>query len=112
MGADHIILMGYSLPPDDITYRAFFAARRQREISGGSVRCTVVGLNDPQSSLVGPVGIDPNKFAEGGAVTSAREIFGQENVRFCGEGVPGAFCDSAGALSAVKLEALFEWRAI
>ncbi|MWC43243.1 hypothetical protein GQR91_06145 [Sphingomonas carotinifaciens] len=112
MGADHIILMGYSLPPDDVTYRAFFAARRQRESSGGPVRCTVVGLDDSRSPLIGPAGIDPDKFAEGDAVNSAREIFGEENVRFCGEGVPDAFCDSTGALSAAKLEALFNWRAI
>jgi len=30
MQASHIIFMGYSLPPDDVTYRAFFSARRQR----------------------------------------------------------------------------------
>jgi ribosomal protein S27AE len=30
MQGDHIIFMGYSLPPDDVTYRAFFSARQQR----------------------------------------------------------------------------------
>jgi len=30
MRANHVILIGYSLPPDDVTYRSFFAARRQR----------------------------------------------------------------------------------
>jgi hypothetical protein len=30
MQADHIILLGFSLPPDDVTYRAFFAARQQK----------------------------------------------------------------------------------
>jgi hypothetical protein len=30
MQATHVIFMGYSLPPDDVTYRAFFAARSQR----------------------------------------------------------------------------------
>jgi hypothetical protein len=42
MQVDHIIFMGYSLPPDDVTYRAFFSARRQRQ--GAQVRCTVVGF--------------------------------------------------------------------
>ncbi|HPQ38593.1 MAG TPA: hypothetical protein PLW97_13200, partial [Synergistaceae bacterium] len=28
--ANHIIFMGYSFPPDDVEYRAFFAARRKR----------------------------------------------------------------------------------
>lgn len=44
MQADHIIFMGYSLPPDDVTYRAFFSARRQK--GGKDVHCTVVGKGE------------------------------------------------------------------
>lgn len=48
MQANHIIFMGYSLPPDDVTYRAFFSARRHRrkETKDDPVRCTVVGKSD------------------------------------------------------------------
>ena len=44
--ADHIVLMGYSLPPDDVDYRAFFAARRRLDSKNDSeisVKCSVVG---------------------------------------------------------------------
>ena len=41
--AEHIILMGYSLPQDDVAYRAFFAARRRRNHKDGEpLRCSVV----------------------------------------------------------------------
>ena len=44
--ADHIVLMGYSLPPDDVTYRAFFAARQRR--GDPKVKCSVVvGQDQP-----------------------------------------------------------------
>lgn len=109
MRADHVILMGYSLPPDDVTYRAFFAARRQRGIGSDPVRCTVVGVDSASSQLTGPSGLDFTRFPDGHAVTSAREIFGDGNVRFCGEGVPNAFCDPSGVISEAKLEALFNW---
>ena len=38
--ADHIVFMGYSLPPDDVDYRAFFAARRSR--GSEQPKCSVV----------------------------------------------------------------------
>lgn len=51
--ADHIIFMGYSLPPDDVTYRAFFATRRRRlrPPDDRPVRCTIVGKDS--SILIG-----------------------------------------------------------
>ena len=112
MQADHVILMGYSLPPDDVDYRAFFAARRRRTASGTPVRCTVVGFDHALPPLAGPGGIDPDVVARQPAVASAREIFGEDNVRFCGEGVPDAFCGAPGVLSETKLDALFEWRPV
>ncbi|MBD8736859.1 hypothetical protein [Sphingomonas sp. CFBP 13706] len=112
MQADHVILMGYSLPPDDVAYRAFFAARRRRTAGGTPVRCTVVGFDRTLPPLAGPGGIDPDVLARQPAVASAREIFGEDNVRFCGEGVPGSFCDASGVLSGPKLDALFEWKLV
>lgn len=109
MRADHVILMGYSLPPDDVTYRSFFAARRQRTDASHPVRCTVVGWQPSLSGIIGPPDLGSGSFAEGTAVHSAREIFGADNVRFSGEGVPGAFCDATGAVSDSRLEELFAW---
>ena len=109
MHADHIILMGYSLPPDDVTYRSFFAARRQRTDLRHQVRCTVVGWQPRLRGITGPPDLGSGAFPEGTAVHSAREIFGADNVRFSGEGVPGAFCDASGAVSDARLEALFNW---
>ena len=42
--AEHIVLMGYSLPSDDVVYRSFFAARQQRDREN-PVRCTVVDFD-------------------------------------------------------------------
>ncbi|HZI57141.1 MAG TPA: hypothetical protein VFF39_10220, partial [Verrucomicrobiae bacterium] len=50
MQANHIIFMGYSLPLDDVTYRAFFSARSQR----GNVRCTVVDWERDHADWYGP----------------------------------------------------------
>lgn len=62
MQAHHIIFMGYSLPPDDVTYRAFFSASRQRSRSRHEqpVQCTVVGLEPSDSHWCGPA--DSNKL--------------------------------------------------
>jgi hypothetical protein len=53
MRADHIIFMGYSLPQDDVTYRAFFSARRQRSGLEG-VHCTVVDKVAGDPAWCGP----------------------------------------------------------
>ena len=63
MRAEHIIFMGYSLPPDDVEYRAFFSARRQREQKPGDkpVRCTII---DKQASHAGWYGPDALKAGD------------------------------------------------
>ena len=53
MQADHIVFMGYSLPPDDVTYRAFLSARRQRS-APHEVRCTVVDKDRGDPAWYGP----------------------------------------------------------
>lgn len=99
--ANHIILMGYSLPPDDVTYRAFFAARQQRhkKDDGSSVRCSVVGGKDWDDRWQYPDEIDRLLLdMEKGEVPrttleAARDLFGRDNVRFFGGGIPQVFCD-------------------
>ena len=106
MQANHIILMGYSLPLDDVTYRAFFAARQQRGAEQ-KVRCTVVGKDDENPDWYRPdelKGIGNLKES----VKAACEIFGEDNVRFYGGGVPDVFLDGGQATEA-KLAKLLDW---
>lgn len=109
MRANHIILMGYSLPPDDVSYRSFFAARRQRADRTKPVRCTIVDYKPGWEGPLGPSELFPDDFKPGSAVRSAQEIFGSENVRFFGAGVPAVFCDASGHVSGAQLELLFNW---
>lgn len=97
--AEHIILFGYSLPLDDVTYRAFFAARQKR---GKKVLCSVVVGTEYGDAWYEPNEIDRlleemkrNKPYEPPATTlqAARDLFGKDNVRFYGGGIPNVFCD-------------------
>ncbi|MCY4012266.1 MAG: hypothetical protein OXG82_06070 [Gammaproteobacteria bacterium] len=90
--ADHIVLMGYSLPPDDVTYRAFLAARVRRS-DRDPVRCSVIGKE---------AGYPPRWLSRSDidayvrvprAVAAARALFRPENVRFYGAGVPNVFLE-------------------
>lgn len=93
MQASHIIFMGYSLPQDDVTYRAFFSARRQRH--GVQVRCTVVSKDDRNPDWYGPAELKAlrlsNSFHDPSPVIAAGDIFGEDNVRFYGGGIPNVF---------------------
>lgn len=107
MHASHIIFMGYSLPPDDVTYRAFFSASRQRRKGHHEqpVQCTVVGLEPSNSHWCGPA---DSKKLEVDTVRAAIDIFGNGNVRFFGGGIPNAFLDGGRATDAA-LERLLDW---
>jgi hypothetical protein len=96
MRANHIIFMGYSLPPDDVTYRAFFSARRQRR-GTEKVYCTVVDWDPCNPDWYGPAALKTRTFCEASPVNAARDIFGNENVRFYGGGVPNVFLDKGKA---------------
>jgi hypothetical protein len=111
MQADHIILMGYSLPPDDVSYRSFFAARRQRQIAKdkSAVHCTVIGYDSKNPGWTDPASPRLGHFPKDSAVHSALEIFGEGNVRFYGDGVPNVFLDDSGNVSAQRLEELLTW---
>lgn len=110
--AKHIILMGYSLPPDDVTYRAFFAARKKH---GNNVKCSVVvdinygdkwhypdEIDDLLKNMEKPC--EPPKTT----LESARALFGKENVRFYGGGIPQVFCDGD-IVSKRKFAQLINW---
>jgi hypothetical protein len=110
MQADHFIFMGYSLPQDDVTYRAFFSASRQRgrTSSDPPVRCTIVGKDPSNPGWYGPTALEARKseFEKDSVVRAAQDIFGIENVRFFGGGIPDVFLDGGGKVTADKLEYL------
>jgi hypothetical protein len=111
MKANHIIFMGYSLPPDDVTYRAFFSARRQRckHKNDRPVRCTVVGLDKERPHWYRSSDLEQIVLSEGHPVRAAMDIFGTDNVRFYGGGIPGVFTNSTGAVTDDALENLLIW---
>jgi hypothetical protein len=106
MGANHIIFMGYSLPSDDVRYRAFFSARRQR---GERVRSTIADKAASYPGWYGPAELKRLDYLGLDVVKAARDIFGGDNVRFYGSGIPDAFLDGGGQVTADKLEQLLDW---
>ena len=114
--ADHIILMGYSLPPDDVDYRAFFAVRR-----GSEVKCTVVGREDrdghrqvrwfPPADVEGQMTqMEDKTVSPYTTLKAARDIFGKCNVRYYDGGVPDVFLEG-GAVTESAVNELLTWSA-
>ncbi len=110
MQANHIIFMGYSLPPDDVTYRAFFSARcqRKRGAADDPVHCTIVGKSVENPDWYGSTELKTRNLLENDTVKAASDIFGEENVRFYGGGIPNVFLDG-GRVTDAALERLLNW---
>lgn len=111
--ANHVVLMGYSLPPDDFDYRAFFAARRSSD-SGNLVKCSVVMGTEHDDRWFGPSewpallsGMDSGEPPRS-TLEAARDLFGEENVRFYGSGIPQVFLDGSRVTDAA-VERLLKW---
>ena len=109
--AKHIVLLGYSLPPDDVIYRAFFASYLS-DSNGGArkgVKCTVVDKKEEHARWIGPAELDRiSELHEKSAVGAARDIFGPANVRFYGGGFPNV-CMAEDGMTPHTLERLFTW---
>ena len=120
--ADHIILMGYTLPPDDVDYRAFIAARRRREHEhegqregDRAVKCSVVvgtgccsqwhDSSAWQHMLLKEEGYAPRTTLE-----AARDLFGENNVRFYGGGIPDVFLSGGSGVTDAAVEKLLTWK--
>ena len=107
--AGHIILMGYSLPPDDVDYRAFFAARRRL---GADVKCSVVVGHEGEDRWLGPSEwrsqLAAMKDGENKTLEAARDLFGPDNVRFFGGGIPQVFLEG-GRVTPLAVERLLTW---
>jgi hypothetical protein len=112
--AEHIILFGYSLPPDDVAYRAFFASRRKKK-DIGDVKCSVVAGTEYGNVWHEAAEIDGllkyMKQSESPATTiqAARDLFGKDNIRFYGGGIPNVFCDG-NMVSKEKILRLINWQ--
>ena len=112
--ADHIVLMGYSLPPDDVDYRAFFAARRRRD-PNKQVKCSVVALSEehrddwfgPSKCLSALSNLDAGKPPRT-TLEAAHDLFGGDNVRFYGGGIPEVFLEG-GRVTNAALDRLLTW---
>ena len=111
--AHHIIFMGYSLPADDVDYRAFFATRRRRGPT--PVRCSVVIGTKDERRWLGPSewpeklstmkhGCPPRSTLE-----AARDLFELENVRFYGGGIPAVFLNGQGQVTDFAVNQLLSW---
>ena len=113
--ADHIVLMGYSLPSDDVDYRAFFAARRRLDSKNkNSVKCSIVSQSEHGSRWFGPsewpAMLSSMKKGESPRTTleAARDLFGKDNVRFYGGGIPDVFLDG-GRVTDSAVDKLLTW---
>lgn len=108
--ATHVVLMGYSLPSDDVLYRAFLASHTKSDTKEDDpVRCTVVGKQSGHEDWLGPSSIDGiTELHDHPVIGAARDLFGPKNVRFYGGGIPNVFLDG-GAVTAHALERLLVW---
>ena len=111
--ADHIVFMGYSLPPDDVDYRAFFAARRRHDPDRGPVRCSVIVGTEGQRRWLGPSALNDLRSSSIGAIqqrtlNAAQDLFGTANVRYYGGGIPDVFLDRA-TVTDEAVSRLLEW---
>ena len=107
--ANHIVFMGYSLPPDDVTYRAFLAARIQKEDLKDQVRCSVVDKEDGyESQWLYPEELETRESLPK-VVTRARELFGRDSVRYFGAGIPDVLLDGGAAVTAHAVDQLLTW---
>ena len=114
--ADHIVLMGYSLPLDDVDYRAFFAARRRLgHDSENPVKCSVVIGDKYDSRWFGPsewpAMLSDMEKGEAPRTTleAARDLFGEKHVRFYGGGIPNVFLDG-GRVTDSAVDKLLTWK--
>jgi len=91
MSADHVVMMGYRLPPDDALWAATVAARVTR--ANKPVKCSVVGRSSNWPCgwhKCTDISTNQDKNVPD-AVSNARRIFGAENVRVNLCGVPAVF---------------------
>lgn len=112
--AQHIIFMGYSLPPDDVDYRAFFATRRRHD-PNRPVKCSVVIGIDHERRWLGPsewpdrVSSMQQGCAPRSTLEAARDLFEAKNIRFYGGGIPAVFLNGEDKVTDSAVDQLLNW---
>lgn len=96
----HFVLMGYSLPEDDVIYRALLASRKGE----GSYCTVVVGRNGPHRWLLGDEieKIVEDKGDNYQTLQAAIDIFGNDHVRAYTGGIPRVFTIAGEARSSMR----------
>lgn len=109
--SEHIIFMGYSLPPDDVDYRAFFAVRQNHT---KKVKCSIViGQDSRYQRWMMPTdlsNLDELNLCSHNKDTleAAQNLFGKDHVRFYGGGIPRVFLDGEN-VSESAIDRLLYW---
>lgn len=95
-GTRHIVLLGYSLPPDDAIWRSILSAMKERK--NKKLYCTVVcGYGGPDRWLSGSelqkhVNMYKTEDKQGAsAIQNAIDVFGLDQVRAYTAGIPDVF---------------------
>lgn len=113
--AEHIILMGYSLPQDDFIYRSMLSARKNRK-GKAEPKCSVIvdALAEAQDEWLTDEKLDrfikknPNTdFSR--VIQTARDIFGRDNVRGYAAGIPNVFTGSNKETVKNKVRKIFNY---
>ena len=116
--AQHIVLMGYSLPKDDFIYRSLLSARKNRKRKA-EVKCSIVNRQEGFGNewLNGDAMFRTrrdylqreweNLPAWTETVEQASQVFGKENIRLNLCGVPGVFLENGRASERLTKELLY-----
>lgn len=108
----HVVLMGYSLPPDDVIWRMKMIGYKGEK---DQKKCTVVvGYRGEDEWMRGEVlgkYVDDHKHDDEGygvpAINAAMDIFGKEHVRAYTGGIPRVW---SGSGVKEKVKGILEWR--
>lgn len=100
--AEHIVLMGYTLPADDVIYRSVLAARQKRGIWKRPCCSVIVGQQQdaPDGWLAGRQLTEYLERNSGSSfartIRAAQEIFDPDQVRGYARGIPQVFLGADG----------------
>lgn len=109
--AEHIVLMGYTIPADDVIYRSLLSARQKR---GRAPYCSVIVGKQQGAPDCWLQGAELKEYlkktgsqsAFTQAVQSAQEIFAENQVRGYACGIPRVFIDDRDEVSYDKVKQL------
>lgn len=117
--AEHIVMMGYTLPADDVIYRSLLAARQKRDHGQGPYCSVVVGrqtqapdrwlYDEELTDYIRQSEVCQSDFAA--AIVAARDLFGSDRVRGYARGIPAVFTQAEKASEERVLDLLYPQQA-